>query len=443
MKRKLDTLALLVQWGERFCLLLIFFPLTLRAEADTVVALRNALRDANSDSLRFVLYERLAKAQLDSSFDAASTTFAQWVDLAIKREAFRDAGRAENCWGIEYLHRGDLPQAFRHFSRSVQNYQEVADASGLARAYNNMGITLRREGRFKEAFLAFLEAMKGFKAANDALGTAMVYNNLAQIYYQYGQYGQALEYFSEYVRYNKTNRKALETANGENNLGATYYELKDYKNALSHYYRSYAIYDSLDNKLGIALASDNIGLMLRELRQMEDAISHHQRAVTIFRDSSRMYQLTMSLGNLCSTYRLAGEQQRALETGLEALQLADSLSFDELKTLILEELAFVYEEKGNFRTAYNYAKQCNEQLKKEAQDKGQENLNEWSKDPQLLEDLILRATNENPPSDVLPNTLPEVTVYLPYLLFVVGGVCGCLCMFVFYRTRSKRQKRIS
>lgn len=359
MKRKLDTLALLVQWGKRFCLLLIFFPLTLRAEADTVVALRNALRDANSDSLRFVLYERLAKAQLDSSFDAASTTFAQWVDLAIKREAFRDAGRAENCWGIEYLHRGDLPQAFRHFSRSVQNYQEVADASGLARAYNNMGITLRREGRFKEAFLAFLEAMKGFKAANDALGTAMVYNNLAQIYYQYGQYGQALEYFSEYVRYNKTNRKALETANGENNLGATYYELKDYKNALSHYYRSYAIYDSLDNKLGIALASDNIGLMLRELRQMEDAISHHQRAVTIFRDSSRMYQLTMSLGNLCSTYRLAGEQQRALETGLEALQLADSLSFDELKTLILEELAFVYEEKGNFRTAYNYAKQCN------------------------------------------------------------------------------------
>lgn len=271
----------------------------------------------------------------------------------------------------------------------------------------------------------------------------MVYNNLAQIYYQYGQYGQALEYFSEYVRYNKTNRKALETANGENNLGATYYELKDYKNALSHYYRSYAIYDSLDNKLGIALASDNIGLMLRELRQMEDAISHHQRAVTIFRDSSRMYQLTMSLGNLCSTYRLAGEQQRALETGLEALQLADSLSFDELKTLILEELAFVYEEKGNFRTAYNYAKLCNEQLKKEAQDKGQENLNEWSKDPQLLEDLILRATNENPPSDVLPNTLSEVTVYLPYLLFVVGGVCGCLCMFVFYRTRSKRQKRIS
>ena len=103
MKRKLDTLALLVQWGKRFCLLLIFFPLTLRAEADTVVALRNALRDANSDSLRFVLYERLAKAQLDSSFDAASTTFAQWVDLAIKREAFRDAGRAENCWGIEYL----------------------------------------------------------------------------------------------------------------------------------------------------------------------------------------------------------------------------------------------------------------------------------------------------------------------------------------------------
>ena len=81
----------------------------------------------------------------------------------------------------------------------------------------------------------------------------------------------------------------------------------------------------------------------------------------------------MSLGNLCSTYRLAGEQQRALETGHEALRLADSLSFDELKTLILEELAFVYEEKGNFRTAYNYAKQCNEQLKKEAQDKGQEN----------------------------------------------------------------------
>lgn len=440
MKRRCITLALLAQWSKRFCLLLLILPLLEGAQAESITALREALRDAKSDSLRYVLYERLAKAQLDSSFDAANMTYAQWVALATQRKAFRDAGRAENCWGIEFLHRGELPEAFRHFSRSVQHYLEVEDQCGLGRAYNNMGIVLKREGRFKESFLAFLEAMKSFKMAQDTQGMAMVYNNLAQIYYQYGQFGQALEYFSEYVNYNQANHKALEAANGENNLGATYYELKDYKNALSHYYHSYAIYDSLDNKLGIALASDNIGLMLRELGQIEDAISHHQRAVEIFRDSMRMYQLTMALGNLCSSYRLAGERLHALETGQAALALADSLSFDELKTLILEELALVYEERGNYLTAFAHAKQCIERLKKEAQDKGQENLNEWSKDPQLLETLILRAANEETDTELFAHTISDSSP-LPYFLFLAGSVFGALLMFVFYRLRLQRQKR--
>ncbi len=440
MIRRNVTLALFRRWSKRFCLLLIFFSLTVGARAELVDSLRRALRDANSDSVRYLLYERLVKAQRDSSFEVNVSTFSQWVGLANRHGAHLEAGKAENCWGIEYLHRSDLSEAVRHFSRSVQHYQVVKDYSGLGRAYNNMGITFRREGRFKEAFLAFLQAMQGFKSANDALGTAMVYNNLAQIYYQYGQYGQALEYFTEYVKYNQENDNPLATANGENNIGATYYELKDYRNALNHYYRSYAIYDSLNNQLGIALASDNIGLMLRELGQIEDAISHHQRAVGIFRDSLRMFQLTTSLGNLATTYRLGKDYQQALQVALEALHRADSLSFDELKTLLREELALVYEEKGNYPTALQYAKQCIEQLKQEAQDKGQENLNEWSKDPQLLEALISRASVEHETDGQLTTFLPTLS-FMHYVLFLLGVLCGVVLTYALYRIRRRRLKQ--
>ena len=439
MKLRNVTLALFSQWGKRFCLLLLAVVVIGSSRAESVTSLRAALRDAKSDSVQYVLYERLAKSLLDSSIEDANATFAQWVAHATKHKAYRAAARAENCWGIEYLHRGELPEALRHFSRSVQHNQEAQDLGGLGRAYNNMGIVLRREGRFKEAFLAFREAMKNFKIANDEQGMAMGYNNLAQLYYQYGQYGQALEYFSEYVHYNQNQNKMLEVANGENNIGATYYELKNYKNALNHYYHSYTIYDSLENKLGIALASDNIGLMLRELGQIEDAISHHQRAVTIFRDSTRLYQLTMAMGNLCSAYRLAGNHARALETGQEALALADSLSFDELKTLLLEELALVDEERGNLRSAFTHAKLCIEQLKKEAQDKGQENLNEWSKDPQLLEMLITRSANDTTdPTRITPSC--TLSSFLPYCMFLLGGATGALLLFLLYRLRRQRQK---
>lgn len=413
------------------------FPQARGARSDS---LRVALRKASVDSVRFSLYNQLVYSLLDSSLDAAVPFFLEWVDVALRSQTWQEAGRAEAIWGVASLQRGTLSDAATHFSRAIRYYDHAGEPKGLGRSYNNLGITLRREGRFKEAFLAFLEARKQFQAAGDEAGIAMVYNNLAQIYYQYGEYGQALDYFTEYLNYNRAQHKALETANAENNIGATYYELKDYAHALDHYYRSYAIFDSLEHRLGFAMASDNIGLMLRELGQLDDAISHHQRAVQILRDSARMYPLTQAMGNLCTAYRLVGQQRKALEVGREALRLADSLSFDELGTLLHEELALTLEELGDPRASLSHAKLCILGLKEENQEQGREHLNTLSQNNTLLTDIINQA-NERLMDDDDRGVEAHQTLYdvlWASLSFVLGALlCGCV-LRLYWRRRLSR-----
>lgn len=393
-------------------------------------SLRTALHLATDDSVRLRIYEQLAKTYAKQDIDSALCYYAQWVDFAQQKGTEADVARAEHVWGITLLSRGHIEEAFLHFSKALKIFEVIKDINGCGRAYNNIGIVFRREGKFREAFLAFLEALKAFKTASNAEGVAMAYNNLAQIYYQYGQYTKALEYFAEYVEYNRTHSLHVEAANGENNIGATYYELKDYQQALKHYYKSYAIYDSLNNQLGLGLASDNIGLILRELGQLTDAIAYHQRAVDIFRQLTQNYQLTMSLGNLCTTYRLAGENVKAKKAGQEALQLADSLVFVELKALVLEELA-ILNEQANPRQALDYAKRCIKILKDEIQEKGEEDLNEWINNPKLLDEQI-RKTAEKQEA--------RIPSYWQYIALVVAFLLGILLSYGLLRAKLRRQK---
>ena len=394
------------------------------------------LRSASSDSLRFRIYEQLTRSLLDSSLEGATRFFLEWCELARRTEAWYEAGRCENIWGIAYLQRSILAEAATHFSRSIRYYQNIQETGGLGRAYNNLGITLRRQGRFKEAFLSFREALKYFQIANDPANIAMVYNNIAQIYYKYGQYGQALDYFTRYTHYHQTLNHPLELANGANNIGATYYELKDYTHALENYYRCYSIYDSLNHPLGLALASDNIGLMLRELGQIQDAISHHRRAVSLLRDSAHLFQLTMALGNLCTAHRLAGDLLQALDVGNEALQLADTHAFEELRTLLHEELALIFEARGELKGALSHAKACIEQLKESEQNKGQEQLIELSKDTHLLSDLIAHANNEQTMETKTTAPAGEDRVRrMSLLLFFSGVVIGAGLLWLYKRKR--------
>ena len=403
-------------------------------------SLRYELRKASVDSVRFSLYQQLVYTLLDSSLDAAVPFFVEWVDVALRSKTWSEAGRAEAIWGVAALQSGTLSDASTHFSRAIRYYDNAGESKGLGRAYNNLGITLRREGRFKEAFLSFLEARKQFQLADDAAGIAMVYNNLAQIYYQYEEYGQALEYFTYYLNYNRAQHKALETANAENNIGATYYELKDYSHALEHYYRSYDIFDSLDYRLGFAMASDNIGLMLRELGQLDDAVSHHQRAVQILQDSARMYQLTQALGNLCTAYRLMGETRKAVEVGNRAYTLADSLDFEELRTLLLEEVALTHESLGDYRSAFARSKMCIEGLKKEIREQGREHLNTHSLNTQLLTDIINQANDKTQGSEKGVGEPPAMLSYLLWggVLFLFGALLAGAGVWIYWRRRLMR-----
>ena len=138
----------------------------------------------------------------------------------------------------------------------------------------------------------------------------------------------------------------------------------------------------------------------------------------------------MSLGNLCTTYRLAGENVKAKKAGQEALQLADSLVFVELKALVLEELA-ILNEQANPRQALDYAKRCIKILKDEIQEKGEEDLNEWINNPQLLDEQI-RKTAEKQEA--------RIPSYWQYIAIVVSFLLGILLSYGLLRAKLRRQK---
>jgi tetratricopeptide (TPR) repeat protein len=141
-----------------------------------------------------VLADRSLNAHRAGTDDAAR-------DLAVLASAEADAAgdpvalvQAHNIEGILASHRGDLEDASRHLSASLELAEKLGDPSATAAALNNLALALRMQGSAELAVSKAERALEICRRVGDRHREAAVHSNIADALRDLGRPEEAMEH---------------------------------------------------------------------------------------------------------------------------------------------------------------------------------------------------------------------------------------------------------
>lgn len=220
-------------------------------------------------------------------------------------------GRAWSVIGGCYRRLGDYTASAEAIERQLQVAEALGDALYKADALKSMGILASLQGDYRGA-LAHYEASNEFYASiGHIVGLAANYNNASVEYRQLGEYAQARE-------------QAL---------------------------KALKLFEKEAYEQGIIRAHINLAHVATDTDALDQAEYHYQEAMRLALQSGERYVLTeacLALGRLSLKQ---GDLNKALAKTQEALALTQSSADKGLQYQCYEQLAEIYEARGDWPSA--------------------------------------------------------------------------------------------
>jgi class 3 adenylate cyclase/tetratricopeptide (TPR) repeat protein len=286
----------------------------------------------------------------------------------------------------------DPQQAIARASEAMTLSEKKGYLPGVAFAYKYTGSARYTQGKYLEALDNWNHAMPIFKQLKNQDGVASIQSNIGSIYLNQGNDTKALEYLFEFLRNAEQTGNQTLIANAYNNIGAVYqHKPINYDKALKYYLKALPLYEKINDTYGFGTVSGNIGEIYLEQKNADSAIYYYRKEETACQgtadiayalydigrvftlkgqydsalryqqaaydsaknDSARLY-MVLAAKELASVQLKSGSQKKALQTYLQAEQLAKEIqsSYD-LKD-IYTGLALAYSNQYDFAKAFKY-----------------------------------------------------------------------------------------
>jgi len=249
-----------------------------------------------------------------------------------------------------------LPSAKRHFSRSLNLYEEINNPVGIARAKNGLAIVSVEEGKLKEGENLILEAMEILKnlqtpPTESKVLRANILMNQGNLYHMRGEFKKAISQYKEahkYVKDLETTelttgllfynmaiayktleqpekaeellQKALEVAEEikNRNLKALALSLKaeilayggKFSEAHATAITAFTIFNQINNKANIADVYRILGMIKREEGDYDMSLSFLNTSSRINEECKKFFNLAETYIELAKLYKRMGEQKQ-------------------------------------------------------------------------------------------------------------------------------------
>lgn len=322
------------------------------------------------------------------------------MELAQSIGFSKGQAQATRNLGLAHSYLGNLDSAL-YF---VIHAKSQAETNGFiqiqADALNTIGNIYFRKSQYDSARAAFKESYELFKAINNDQSKSISLASIAVTYSTQGKYSKALEMYQEALLFFEQDGNDNMLANLYNNIANIYLERDEFGKAYD-YYQKTSTYDSITgNKSGRAHTMLNVGNILVRLDRIEEAKTSYRLAIDLAKVSgstcvaslpmtqlgdlyleeqtldSAYYYISGALelaeecgsdNDLASVYLDFGEYYMAQENpdqaevmllkGYEAAERSDiGPKMEELSGALHE----LYEQKGQYRKAYQYLRIANE-----------------------------------------------------------------------------------
>jgi serine phosphatase RsbU (regulator of sigma subunit)/Tfp pilus assembly protein PilF len=285
-----------------------------------------------------------------------------------------------NDLGRYYYLQTDFANAIKYYTRTLDIRRAREDERGVAIALNNLGNAHLQLGNFDKAIASYKEASEIFKKINYDLGTAATLTGMAVIYENLQQYESALQVYKEVLLIRKKLSDDRELANTYSNMAIIYsFMLSDTLESI--YGKNYedSIYNEgirvknesaqkaieyglialnmrreLKDFNGISTSLANLGTVSSYMGDFKKARQYFKEYLDLpieFQDDDSRIAINMGLGRI---YMYEGDLSTADIYLNESYRIAKLINKKTYLQFSTEQLAILYEKKGNYKLAYEY-----------------------------------------------------------------------------------------
>ena len=348
-------------------LLFIVFvlPYVIFGQKQKTDSLKNALLNANHDTIKMVILLKLAQAEENDSLMLAYNEKGYQLALKLienKNEAILKKGKkgladAYNKFGIIAKNKDNISKALDMYEKNLKLRKELNDQKGIANALNNIGLLFDNQGDKPKALDYYAQSLRIREEIKDKKGISGSLNNIGIIYKDQGDKTKALDYFNRSLKLKQEIGDKKDIANSYINIGVIYRDMEDIPKALDCYNRSLKIQEEIGDKKGLATSLNNIGAVYYHQQNLPEALLYYFKSFKIRDELHDKRGLATSLINIGQVYCKQKKYAEASDFCLKSLKLSKELGFPEKIQEAEEMLSKIEMEKGNFKEAFLHYKQ--------------------------------------------------------------------------------------
>jgi signal transduction histidine kinase len=357
--------------------------------------------------------EQAAMLMFLSKYDTSISIYNQALELYTTLGKTRERIKMANNLGNVYYLSQEFKKAKIFYEKASKEAEEIGDKSTQAKALCNMGNTCNHMAEYTQAIQFYERGIRLFEQIGDKKYVARNTGNLGNCYQYLGDFKRALEYYFKARKVNEDMGYKLDLGNNLLNIGAIYNSLKDYDNDLKYTKAAFAIFEAIGNKKNMVAALGNIGGTYYGLGDFKKANTYHSRVLELGEEMKDNFHIISGLVSLLGNYGELKEYSKAFEyhkklkvfdyeslLPLKKMSIAISVAYllrispdsvlkangynpqnkydiaeESLKTALgiarelknkeeeakkLNEFSLLYEQKGDFKKAYDAFKQVTE-----------------------------------------------------------------------------------
>ncbi|MCK4990019.1 MAG: tetratricopeptide repeat protein, partial [Bacteroidales bacterium] len=254
------------------------------------------------------------------------------------------------------LYRANPDDAIRYAAEARNLAEQLNYPEGEALANKNIGLGFYMQGEFTEALRYWEPAIELYEElGNDQLVTNLQ-SNMGAIYLTTGKFVEAMELFLPALKKAEELGDSTRISTLLLNIGVIYSESPGtYDEALIYYHRAIEMGEALGDLDITGLGNTNMGEIYVEKQEYDSAIYYFEKSLTIVTSG---IDIASVLNLLASVYSEKGEYSKALTFHRDALELARKENAQRETVGILLGMASTYENLNNPAKAIEYYKEA-------------------------------------------------------------------------------------
>lgn len=218
---------------------------------------------------------------------------------------------------------GHFAEAEKYVRQSMAYYKNNTADVDYVETRSDLGTIYLNTGDYLKAAEIYLENLRYFEKSGTIAQKGRAYSQIGLAYDYAGLNQKAESYYVQAVAFREHAKDTVGLMNTYNNLGIVTKNQQEYRKALTFYKRSYHLADLSKRETYKINPLINMGVASRHLGDLKEAIGYYDEALSISRKFKRESQIATIGNNLAFLYNETGQFERAQPLAKEAVEFAE------------------------------------------------------------------------------------------------------------------------